>query len=190
VTTSRFRTAGALCLALMSALACEDDLSLQATRPNIDVGLETWSISGSPPTFPAALDVLTSTVVPPDANGSFDVAFDVDDEGRLKVIPVSKVVTPIGGNRAVGLRLGTGTYSEIIDAPLAGWHFDSVFTVNPGQTFLVKVQSLFCRFDVRQDIYAKIYVESVNVEERRATLFARVNPNCGFRSFATGIPGY
>jgi hypothetical protein len=190
VTTSRSRAIGALMSAALLAAACEDPLENRASRPNVDVALETWSLSGSPPSFPAALLVAQTTMVPPDAAGSFDIAFEIDDTGRLRVMPVTKVVTPITGNRTIGLMLSHDTYSAIIEAPRTGWVFDSVFTVNPGQTFLVKVQAISCQFDFQHDIYAKIHVDAVFLEERRALLSARVNPNCGFRSFATGIPTY
>jgi len=52
------------------------------------------------------------------------------------------------------------------------------------------VQTQFCQFDVRQDIHAKFFVDSVLPAERRVKLSARVNPNCGLRSLRTGTPTY
>jgi hypothetical protein len=190
VKITRFRTPFALLAGALLVVACEATFDDGAQLANLDVPLETWAISGSPASFPTALLVPQHTVVRPDVSGSFDLAFDIDDDGRLHVIPVSKVVTAIGGNRTIGLLRGDGPYATIVDAPRTGWMFDTTLVVNPGSSFLVKVQTLYCQFDFRQDIYAKIFVDSVIPAERRAKLSMRVNPNCGFRSFASGVPEY
>lgn len=188
--TTPLRTLVVLAPVVLAALACEATFEDRAQFANVDVPLETWAITGTPASFPTALLVPQHTVVRPDAAGSFDLAFDIDDDGRLHVIPVSKVVTALGGNRTIGLLRGTQPYSVIADAPRTGWLFDTTLVVNPGSSFLVKVQTLYCQFDFRQDIYAKVFVDSVIPAERRAKLSMRVNPNCGFRSFANGVPEY
>ena len=52
------------------------------------------------------------------------------------------------------------------------------------------MQTPLCQFDIRQDIYAKFFVDSVLPAERRVKLTARINPNCGFRSLLIGIPAF
>jgi hypothetical protein len=37
-------------------------------------------------------------------------------------------------------------------------------------------------------IHAKIVVTAINIPSRQLTIRYTVDPNCGFRSFATGIP--
>lgn len=188
--TIRTRALGAALTALFLASACEDPIDTSAKRVNVDAQFEAWALTGAPPSFPNALLVPQTAIVPIDAQGTFDLAFDIDADGRLLVLPVSRVVQPIGGNRTIGLLRATDTYSAIVEAPRVGWTYDSVLAVNPGGAFLVRVQTLFCQFDFRQDIYAKFFVDSVLPDERRVKLSARVNPNCGFRSLATGIPEF
>ncbi|MHB1298767.1 MAG: hypothetical protein ACYC0B_09595 [Gemmatimonadaceae bacterium] len=188
--TIRTRALGAALTALFLASACEDPIDTGATRPNVDAQFEAWALTGSPPSFPSALRVPTLEITPVEPQGLFDLAFDIDADGRLLVLPVSRVVMPIGGNRTIGLLPSSDTYSAIIEAPRVGWAYDSVLTVDPGDAFLVRVQTLFCQFDFRQDIYAKFLVDSVLPAERRVRLSARINPNCGFRSFGTGIPEF
>lgn len=190
MTTPRSRALGALLFTALLAGACDDPFDDGATTPTIDATLETWSVNGSPPAFPSALLVPQVTVVRPDAVGSFDIAFEITADGRLRVLPVSRVVLGSGSGRAIGLLRATGTFTEIVDAPRTGWAFDTVMTFNPGQTFLVKVQTQFCQFEIRQDIYAKFYVDVVDPVGKRAVLITRVNPNCGFRSLLPGIPEY
>jgi hypothetical protein len=190
VTTLRIRALGALCLAVLSVTACDDPFEQVASRPTVNVVLESWALTGAPPAYPTALVVPLYSMIRADAAATFDIAFDIDADGRLMVLPVSKVVSAVGGDRTIGIMRGTGTYSSIVEAPRTGWVYDSIMTVNPGATFLVRVQTLYCQFDFRQDIYAKFYVDSVIPEERRIRLLGRVNPNCGYRSLLEGIPEY
>ena len=81
-------------------------------------------------------------------------------------------------------------YNTILEAPKDGWVDDSVVVVNAGSTFFVRVTSLYCQYELRQQVYAKIYVESADPVTRRITLAARINPNCGFRSLADGLPEF
>lgn len=170
--------------------ACDDPFEERANTPNIDIGFDAWAMTGAPPHYPSALIVPIHTVVRPDAAGSFDIAFDIDSTGRLVVLPMTQVVSPVTGPRQIGLMSADVAYGAVVEAPLAGWVYDSTIIVNPGGVFLVKAQSVFCQFNYRQDIHAKFYVDSVVPEERRIKLAMRVNPNCGFRSLLTGLPEY
>ena len=62
--------------------------------------------------------------------------------------------------------------------------------MNEGQSFLVKVNTLYCQYDLQQVVYAKFLVDSVIPAERRMKISARINPNCGFRSFLSGVPEF
>ncbi len=190
VIMTRIRTLSALLATITLVAACDDPFDDGAQQDNVDVALEVWALTGAPAAYPTSLVVPFYYVAPVDAAGSFDIAFDIDVDGRLRVLPMNKVVSPLLGPRNVGLLRSGENYSTIVEAPLTGWHYDSVMTVNPGGSFLVRVQTLYCEGDVRQDIYAKFYVDSVIPEERRIKLFARINPNCGFRSLLDGIPEY
>lgn len=170
--------------------ACEDPFEITASAPNIDATLEVWAITGSPSAFPSGLLLAQATVVRLDAAGSFDIAFDIDQDGRVKVLPVSAVVSPVTGSRQIYFQRTSLAYNQIIDAPRTGWTTDSLLLINPGQAFLVRATTQFCQFSAQPDIYARILVDSVIVPERRIKLSARVNPNCGFRAFVSGIPPY
>lgn len=188
---TRFPALATLVVAALGLASCEATFEDGAQFSTRDVPIEVWAITGSPTSFPAGLLVAPPHgVVPLNVAGEFDLAFDIDADGRLLVLPVNKVVTALTGNRTIGLLRATEPYSVIPDAPRTGWLFDTTLVMNPGSAFLVKVQTLYCALDFRQDIYAKVYVDSVIPEERRAKLSMRVNPNCGFRSFANGIPEY
>ncbi|MFM8567727.1 MAG: hypothetical protein ACKOCV_08590 [Gemmatimonadota bacterium] len=170
--------------------ACDDPFQLQARLPNFDRGLEVWAVSGSPATLPSALVVPTATVSRLDVSGSFDIAFDIDANGRVVVLPVSRVVQPITGTRSVALQRLSGIYNTILEVPSKGWVDDSTLVVSPGETFGVRSTSLYCQFELRQQVYAKVFVESADPVSRKIVLLARINPNCGFRSLADGVPAF
>ncbi len=183
------RALAALALAF-GAAACEDPFQLQASNPNADAFFEIWAMSGAPAAFPSGLLVAQTTVVRLDAEGSFDLAFDIDADGRLMVWPVTSVVSPIAGSRAIAFQRATGVYNALLEAPKSGWTNDTLLVVNVGEAFFAKVTTQYCQYDLRQDIYAKFLVDSIIPAERRIRLSARVNPNCGFRSLELGVPEF
>jgi len=176
--------------AVLGVSACEDPFELRANQANIDVTFELWGLTGTPVAYPSAISVPFAVATPLDAAGSFDLAFDVDPDGRLLVYPVGSIVSPVGGIRSIGFQRTDLLYNQIIEAPRNGWATDSVFIVNPGQSFLVRVASAVCQGSALQDVYARFYVDSVIVPERRIKLSSRINPNCGFRALVSGIPPY
>lgn len=186
----RRRVLVALLAVILGAVACTDPFKLTARSVNIDATFEVWAMSGAPASYPSGLLVPQASVVRVDAAGSFDLAFDIDPDGRLMVLPVSSVVSPIAGTRLIGFQRAPGVYNALVEAPKSGWQNDTLFLVNEGQSFFVKVATQFCQFDLRQDIYAKFYVDSVLSAQRRIKLSARVNPNCGFRALTSGIPEF
>jgi len=170
--------------------ACSDPFKLTASRPNVSTTLEAWAISGTAPTLPSVLIIPGYTMTRPDAAGSFDLAFDVDANGKLVVLPVGSVVHALAGTRNIAFLRPTESFEAILEAPTKGWTNDSLLTLNVGDVFMVRIATLFCQFELRQQIYSKYRVDSIIAPERRAILSAVIDPNCGFRSFQTGIPEF
>lgn len=170
--------------------ACDDPFQLQAQYPNIDRSFELWAVTGTSATYPSAVIVTTASASQLDAAGSFDFAIDIDADGRLVILPVSKLVQPLIGSRVVAMQRSSTPYTQLLEAPRTGWLPDTTLLVNPGGVFMVKINSLACQYSQSADIYAKFIVDSIDPVGRRAILSARVNPNCGFRSFVAGLPEY
>lgn len=185
------RSLVALAIAGVTGLgACDDPFAPRAQGANIDQSFELWALTGGPVSFPSAIIVPAASTSRLDPAGSFDLAFDIDSNGRALVYPVSSVVSPISGSREVQFLRGDGPYNTIVEAPRTGWTTDSVLVVNAGQSFLVKVTTLYCQYDIRQQVYAKFLVDSVIPAERRLKISGRINPNCGFRSLLSGLPEF
>jgi len=127
-----------------------------------------------------------------DGFAGFDIALDIDANGKAVVYPVKLVVAVPGGTRAVGLQRASGTFETVLAAPSTGYETDSALVMAPGE--VVAIQSPhngsgdICQFSISPNVYAKIAVDSVNLATRVIYLRMGFDPNCGFRSFATGIP--
>lgn len=147
-------------------------------------------MTGAPLNYPTVLVVYNNIVLRPDPSATFDLGFDIDGAGRLQVIPVSKIVTPLAQSRVIGFTLPTAGYDAITEAPRTGWVFDETQTLDVGDVFIVRVSTQSCAFDISQEIYAKFRVDSIFPAERRARLSGRINRNCGFRSFEDSIPKF
>jgi len=81
----------------------------------------------------------------------------------------------------------------LLDAPKSGYLVDTTAVVlSPGQTVAIQSQHNFqgdvCQFALNANIFAKLAVDSVNLASRTIYVRMGLDPNCGFRSFATGIP--
>jgi hypothetical protein len=169
--------------------ACGNPNSLQATLPVTADTLSLWALSGTPPTYPSGIAITSRQAVRVDASASFDVAFDINAGGAPVVYPPKLIAS---GTRPVGIQLVAGAFETVKEAPSSGFETDSALVLVPGQTVVVQsphnIAGEVCQFAISPNLYAKITVDSVNLVSRILYLRMGLDPNCGFRSFADGIP--
>jgi hypothetical protein len=127
-----------------------------------------------------------------DGFASFDVALDIDAAGKPVIFPVKLVVRSAGGSRPVSLLKVQGTFDQIVEAPKSGFEADSALSMAFGEVVVIQsahnASGDLCQFAINPNIYAKIVVDSVNLASRTLFLRLGLDPNCGFRSFAAGLP--
>lgn len=178
------------CLAVVLS-ACGDPTSLRANLFTSVDTLSVFALSGTPPSYPSGISILARQPVRVDGFGAFEVALDIDAAGNAVVYPI-KLVVGAGGARPVGLQEVTGAFETVLEAPNTGYDTDKPVVLAPGET--VVMQSAHngnqdvCQFALSPFLYAKIGVDSVNLVTRTLYIKLGVDPNCGFRSFAPGIP--
>ena len=178
-------------LLVAAGLACgPDPFAPVASSAIVRTFLTVWAISGSPPPYPTAFSVQNNVTVRLEPTGSFDLAFDITPEGKLRVLPVGKVVAPVNGARSIGVLVPGIPYADITAAPRTRYAVDSIIELEVGDAFVVQVPTQLCALTQTPVIYAKFAVDTIAVADRRAFLSGRINPNCGFRSFAEGIPEF
>lgn len=117
---------------------------------------------------------------------NFDVAFDVDAAGHVVLVP-PKLVTAGQLIPRTGFQTSSTLYDSLTAAPGGTYQADSAFRVAVGQTVVVQAQGILC--SVAAPFYAKLVIDSVNSTTGAIYLRARIDPNCGFKSFAAGRPG-
>ena len=172
--------------------ACGDPTSLKANTPTFVDTLFVFALSGTPPTYPSGISIIGRQAVRVDGFAAFDVAFDIDASGNAVVYPVKLVVGSAIGRRPVGLQKIPASFERILEAPKLGYENDSSLVLAPGETVVIQSQHNgdqdVCRFALSPYLFAKIGVDSVNVASRTIYLQLGLDPNCGFRSFESGIP--
>jgi hypothetical protein len=186
-------------LALLAAVsvvvglnACGDPTNVGANLPTSVDTLSVFALTGTPPTYPSAISIVARQAVRVDGFATFDVAFDINAAGNAVIYPVKLVVSSPGGSRPVGLIKVGGVFDQVLAAPKSGFGADSGIVMAPGEVVVVQsphnTSGDLCVFAINPNLYAKFTVDSVNLSTRLLYLKMGLDPNCGFRSFATGIP--
>jgi len=173
--------------------ACGDPTGLKASLLNSVDTLSVFALSGTPPNYPSGLAFLSRQAVHVDGFATFDVAFDINAAGNTVIYPV-KLVVASGGARPVAMQKIAAPFEQVAEAPKTGYQADSALVAVPGETIVVQSAHNFssdlCQFALNPNIYAKIAVDSVNLSTRTIYFRMGLDPNCGFRSFAEGLPDH
>jgi hypothetical protein len=170
------------------ASACNDPLAVNASGEVHTDTLAVYSITGTPVGFPAALNTSLRSAVRIDPSFDFDVAFDIDALGRAVLIPVRLVGGTATLSKQVGLQKLTVPFDQMQHAPTSGYRPDSVVYLSRGESAVIQSQSTSCAIFVNQFLYSKLAVDSVSTANHLVYIRLVSDPNCGFRSFAPGIP--
>lgn len=173
---------------------CDDTLGLRAYTSVAFDTLSAYGMTASPVSFPVAYSASDGLVVRVDPTISFDVAFDLTDDGKVRLIPARRISTTrlLSGlataTPRVGMQLVKGTFESMTKAPTGGYAYDSTFVVTPGQGVAFELASDACQYSLASQLYAKLVVDSIASTRRQIYFRAVRDPNCGFRSLLPGIP--
>ncbi len=195
-----FRAArvGATLLVVGAAAACggKDPYAPVAQSNTVGTTFVLYPMRRVTPPQNSALDLRTPLPVRPSIVVSslsgqavlvpnFDVAFDVDAAGHV-VLLAPKLVTSAQSIPRTGFQISSTRYDSLTAAPGGTYQADSAFRATVGQTIVVQAQGT-C--PVSSPFYAKLVIDSVNSTTSALYVRARIDPNCGFKSFAAGLPG-
>lgn len=188
---SRALRLGVVSSALIGAgtlAACGDPFTIKASYPNEDQPFVLHAMSGTSSAYSSAIALLVRQVTRVDGTLSFDIAFDLDANNNVVVLPVKMVGSGIGQPRQVGLLAAANSFDQITLAPTTGYRYDSVLVVRAGEPFIVQASTVSCANSITPYIYAKAIIDSVDIVQRKMFGHAIVNLNCGFRGLSTGVP--
>ena len=195
MTTSRTVPALARILTALGLVAlvaaCKGLTSIDASLQTHTATDTVYALNGGPPGSPNAFKFFTGLPVHADLAFAFDVAFDIDPNGNVVVIPARALATNFSNPYSVGLQTVPGEFTTILEAPKDGYRADTATTIPIGKTIVAESRDFFsvCLNSLKgQSYYSKLFVTEVDPALRRIVFIVTVNPNCGFRSFAPGIP--
>jgi hypothetical protein len=169
------------------AVACGDPTRPKATYANAMTSYTLYALTGTPAVASNALLFLGGSTR---ANGTFafDVAFDLDSNGRTVIYPVRTLAGTLAGTfKRVGLQQVSGTFDALREVPATGYDTLGTKTLNPGTVLAVELRDPSACYSAislvsSQFLYAKLVVDSVNTVARKIYLRTVIDPNCGYRS--------
>lgn len=173
---------------VLSAAACEAENRQKATYTSVYQAFTVYTLTGAPSASPNALSFLGGGVRASSAFG-FDVAFEIDAQGRAVIYPVRALGGALAGTlKRVGLQTVPVGFSALLEVPAAGYDTLNALTVSPGTTIAVELRDTGACYAVSilspvaaQFIYAKMVVDSVSIATRRVYGRTVFDPNCGYR---------
>jgi hypothetical protein len=172
--------------------ACDGPGTTPGTTEDATQPFFVHALTGSPLDGATAIAFPDRAVTRVDGTFSFDVAFDIDVNGNVVLLPPEMVGQNPAGNRLVGIIKGIGTYDEITEAPLTGYTVDSVTVIGRGQAVAVQAQEPLCTTGTPQApyLYAKIAIDSVDLVGRGIYGRAMIGGDCGYRQLVAGFPAF
>jgi len=174
----------------VAATACGTLTGVPASLDTLADSGTVYAIKGAPPGAPTALYVFEGVLLAADATFTFDVAFDIDSLGRVVILPQRAVASGLASTHTVGVQTSSSTFDQLGDAPKNGYRVDTALVTTPHTTVVVQSQDpTACTTSLTgTTLYAKIVVDSVNLISRQLKVRFVADPNCGFFSFASGLP--
>lgn len=177
----------ALVASAVFGVACGDPTLAKATYASGLATTTLYALTGAPPNVPTAISFL-SGASHANATFKFDVAFDLDAQNRVLVIPVRIVGGALAGPlKRVGLQVVPGGFESLLEVPATGYDTLNVKTVQPGNVLAVEIQDATACYSsyslvvrTSQLIYAKLVIDSVDAGQRRIYTRSVVDPNCGY----------
>lgn len=179
------RTGLALTFSVAALAACGDPVSIRAQFDTVADTVTVFALTGTPVIAPTALSTLRHEAVRLDPSRDFDIVFDINSAGQAVLYPVQLVG---GGPGNTGIQVTSQSYDAILEAPLTGYARDTATVLEVGDVALVEAEPAFCATSLYRTIYSKLIVDEIDLANRSVQIRMRVDPNCGFRSLAEGLP--
>lgn len=178
-------------IAALAGCSSDSPFLQPATVENEARQATVYAISGTAPSLPAAYQMSQERFVRPsvlfDGSLNFELAFDIDAQGKVLLMPARTVVPqPPASAPVVGLLKLTAVFDQLTFAPDKGYKRDTIAVASRGETWLVQLVNAGCIYG--EPFYAKISIDEINLVDRSISVRALTNRNCGYRSLVSGLP--
>jgi hypothetical protein len=180
----------ALATAVCAVVACQDvTRSIDPTTEVSEDTLTVFPLRGSPNAAPTALDLFVIRTLRVGDGSLYDLAIDTAADAAI-VYP-SQLIDNEAPN--TGIQETALPFDAITAAPIEGYQDSLAVTMTVGETIVVRARNLCAGgFPGRDIFYSKVQLLEFGSSDgfRTARFRIRTNPNCGFRSFADGLPEF
>jgi hypothetical protein len=179
-----------LATAVCAVVACQD--VTQSIDPTTDVAEDTLTVfplRGSPNAAPTAFDLFLIRTRRVGEGAFYDIAVDTTTDAAI-VYP-SQLIDNQSAN--TGILETPLSFDAIPAAPLDGYQDSLAVTMTVGETIVVRARNVCANAIPGRDVfYSKLQLLEFGSSDgfRTARFRIRSNPNCGFRSFADGLPEF
>jgi hypothetical protein len=176
--------------AAFAAVSCGDLTGVPASLPTLTDSGVVYAINGAPLGAPTALQISAGQLVAANSSFAFDVAFDIDSAGHVVFLPLRTVASSLASSHQVGLQVSNVSFDNMTAAPKTGYRADTALVGAANVVVLAQSNDVTtCGLALSgANLYAKIIVTSVDLVSRSMNVTFTVDPNCGFVSFADGVP--
>jgi hypothetical protein len=180
----------ALAIAVFAVAACGDVTRSIAPTTNVaEDTLTVFPLRGSPLSAPTALDLFALRTLRVGDAALYDLA--IDTAAGAAVLYPSQLIE--NGAADTGVLEVTSAFESILEAPTSGYQDTAAVALAAGETAIVRGRNA-CTGGLpgRDFFYAKVQLLELGSSSgfRTARFRIRTNPNCGFRSFADGLPEF
>lgn len=175
---------------------CGDEFGLPpANLPVAEQLITLYALTGTPVNLPSAYNMLSLTEVRTDRSSDFDFAFEIAPDSVLGTGTTGDTVAALLPRAAIGFNADGGLqtivgvpWDSILLAPETGYDRERPHVISTGQILLAASRLQQCDFGFIRPRYAKMFVENIDYVARRASIRVIIDPNCGYRSLAPGVP--
>ncbi|MEP6905152.1 MAG: hypothetical protein ABI875_03665, partial [Gemmatimonadales bacterium] len=126
-----------LVAALVFSAGCGDSNLFKAQFATEADTFTLFALTGTPAAYPSGLNTFSRVVTRVDGNANFDLAFDIDANGKAVIYPVKLIVSAITGDRIIGLKKVAAVFDSVTSAPTGAYQADSAVVLGVGETVFV-----------------------------------------------------
>jgi hypothetical protein len=198
--SSSLRSRVLLSLAPLAAAvlaACGEEVVLPPAQiPVAEQEIRLYALSGTPVNTMSGYSMLSLLEVRLDRTNDFDFAFEIAPDSALGLGTTGDTVAALlprsffGYVPDGGMQITTVPFDSIILAPSEGYERERPTPIVAGTILLVASRLQTCNFNIYRPKYAKLWVRELDLVNRVAVIRVVIDPNCGYRSLAPGIPQY
>jgi hypothetical protein len=182
---------GLALLALAATAACGNaNLLPPANIPVAEDTVTLWAATGTAIALPSAYDVVLASPARTDRTSDFDFVFDfVRDTLTGDTVPALVPRGALGLSADGGLLRVSTKFDSLVTAPGSGYDAYKPVYLDTTSVVVVRSRSQTCNFGITSGVYAKVLPLAISVSFRKIILRLVVDPNCGYRGLALGLPG-